>query len=203
MKESFILYRDQYEPIKSLTIEQKGYLFEAIFSYQFGEEPVFNDPVVSMAFGFFKQTFDRDRAKYLKKCNKNKENVNKRWSKKDTNVYERIRVDTNHTDSGSDTDTDTDTESDSDKKKKKKKKKEVVIYPEWLDLKLWADFQNHRKAIKARMTPQAERLNINKLQVLTSEGYEQTDVINESIANGWKSLFAPNNVEKKVDIGNF
>jgi hypothetical protein len=124
MKKSFILYLDQYEPIQSLTDKQKGILFDALFVYQSGKEPVLKDQVIKMAFGFFKQTFERDRAKYLKRCEKNRENINKRWNKEDTNVYERIRTNTKHTDS----DSVSDNESESDIKKKKYKKKKPIVY---------------------------------------------------------------------------
>ena len=130
MKSSFLLYLDQHKPIKNLTYEQKGILFDAFFIYQgYGVQPVFEDPVIEMAFGFFKQTFDRDSDKYLKRCEKNRDNINKRWNKKDTNVYKRIQSDTKHTES--DSDSDTDNESYNDIKKKKKKKKIVRNpYPE-------------------------------------------------------------------------
>ncbi len=103
-KKSFVLYIDQYEPIKNLTLEQKGELLEAMFSYNLSHEVKINDPIVKMAFSFFEQTFKRDCAKYLKRCEKNKENINKRWNKKDTTVYDGkngIRSDTKNTDSDS------------------------------------------------------------------------------------------------------
>lgn len=101
MKKSFVLYQDQYPPIKGLTQEQKGYLLDALFLYQTGEPVPEVDPVVMMAFSFFKQTLDRDEDKYLKRCYKNRENVRKRWNTKDTIVCDGIRSDTKHTGSGS------------------------------------------------------------------------------------------------------
>ncbi len=113
MKKSFVLYIDQYEPVKGLSDAQKGQLFDAIFSHHSGETVVIDDPMVTMAFSFFKQTFDRDEKKYIARCQKNKENIEKRWGKKDdTNgingkrsnnvVSDCIPRDTNHTDSDSD-----------------------------------------------------------------------------------------------------
>lgn len=103
MKKSFVLYLDQYEPIKDLSDEQKGQLLDAMFKYHNDVDFELTNPVLKMAFSFFKETFKRDYDKYLKRCEKNRENVRKRWDTKDTNVYDGIRPDTNHTDSDSDT----------------------------------------------------------------------------------------------------
>lgn len=103
-KKGFILYQDQYEPIRSLAVAQKGELLDMIFLYQRGEALPEVDPMVSMAFAFFKQAFDRDEDKYLKKCEKNKENARKRW---DANACERMRGNAKHADTDRDTDRDT------------------------------------------------------------------------------------------------
>jgi hypothetical protein len=50
----------------------------------------------------FKNQFDRDKEKYEVVCDKNKENVRKRWDKKYTTVYDRIRSDTKNTDNDND-----------------------------------------------------------------------------------------------------
>ena len=98
MKKGFILYKSLYEPIKALDKEQKGELMEAIFEYQLTGEIIELNPIVNMAFMFFKNQFDIDNVKYLEKCKKAKESVEKRWNKKDTNVYERIETNTDNTD---------------------------------------------------------------------------------------------------------
>lgn len=65
MKNWFFLYKEQYNPIKDLTLEQKGKLFDGIFLYQNGEEIDFlNDMVVKMAFSFIVQQFEKDSQKY-------------------------------------------------------------------------------------------------------------------------------------------
>ena len=97
MKKSFMLYIDQYEPIRTLSLEQKGRLLDAFFAYNMGEEVSFDDPVLTMAFAFFRQAFERDAASYERKCKKNKENIANRYSRP-TNVddgNERIRPNTN------------------------------------------------------------------------------------------------------------
>ena len=114
MKKSFILYNDQVELINELTDIQAGKLLRLLYQYSGSESHnTIKDPSVKMAFIAIKSQLDRDAQKYSKVCEKNKENISKRWNKKDTPVYDRIRPDTNHTDT--DTDTDTDTEKDKDK----------------------------------------------------------------------------------------
>lgn len=87
----FMLYVDQYSPIESLSKAQKGELLEAFFAWNMDEDYEFTDPVVQMAFSFFKQSFQRDRERYEAKCAKAKESISKRWN---TNEYERKQTDT-------------------------------------------------------------------------------------------------------------
>lgn len=90
MKKGFVLYNDQYEPIKALSQEQKGDLLDAIFQYQRDETQPENGTMVSMAFSFFKIAFDRDEDKYLKRCEKNRENARMRWDAKDATACDRM-----------------------------------------------------------------------------------------------------------------
>ena len=71
-----------------------------------------------MAFSFFRQVFERDAEEYERRCEKNRENVRKRWEAKDTTAYDRIesnttvcegiRHSTKHTDNDNDNDSDND-----------------------------------------------------------------------------------------------
>lgn len=74
MKESFIIYKSFYEPIKDLSFEDKGQLFDAIFQYQIdGIEPT-NTSRIYMPFMFFKNQFRLDNIKYEKIIERNKNN---------------------------------------------------------------------------------------------------------------------------------
>lgn len=74
MKESFVLYKSFYEPIKGLSSEDKGNLLDAIFQYQIeGFEPP-NTSSIYMAFLFFKNQFRLDNEKYLSVVERNKSN---------------------------------------------------------------------------------------------------------------------------------
>ena len=115
MKDGFIIYKSLYDPISELSREEKGHLLEAIFVYQKSGE-VLNDlnPLVNMAFKFFKNQFDIDEKKYEAKCLKNKENAKKRW---DANAYERIRTDAMDADKDKDKDKDKDNGNDIESRK--------------------------------------------------------------------------------------
>lgn len=77
MKESFLLYKSFYDPIKELSIEDKGHLLDAIFKYQIeGIEPM-NTSRIYMPFMFFKNQFRLDDAKYQKIVERNKLNGSK------------------------------------------------------------------------------------------------------------------------------
>lgn len=98
IKSSFILYLDQEQVFRELPLEKSGELLLGIFQYiRTGEEPKFND-FLKYVFIPIQQKLDKDKEKYKIKCLKNKENVEKRWNEENTNVYERIRSNTKHTD---------------------------------------------------------------------------------------------------------
>lgn len=121
MNDSFILYTSDYQLIEGLTDEQLGQLTRALFIYARDGEVINLEPVVRMAFAFIKDKIDRNQQKYQKKCERNRENIRKRWNKSntndtkeyeripsDTNVYERIPSDTTRYLSDSDSDSDSD-----------------------------------------------------------------------------------------------
>ena len=97
-KNSFILYHNYREQLEDLTDEQVGKLFSAIFDYEIDDTvPEFTDKELKIVFKFIKPILDSDKEKYEKTCKKNKENIKKRWNKKNinnTNVYGGIQKDT-------------------------------------------------------------------------------------------------------------
>lgn len=58
-KESFLIYKSFYEPIKALSDEQIGRLFRSLFDYQISNTDC-RDPDILMAFLFFKNQFVLD-----------------------------------------------------------------------------------------------------------------------------------------------
>jgi hypothetical protein len=84
-KKSFILYKDVYSPVKSLSNEQLGRLFRAIFDYQIdGIEEVDED--IKMPFNFILNSFKADEEKYKEVCERNKRNAKKRWNNENNNL---------------------------------------------------------------------------------------------------------------------
>ena len=96
-KNSFILFDDLREPVSNLTVEDAGLLFKAIFEYRAGNEITGLSPPAQMAFTFIRQQIDRSVAQYEERCRKNLENINKRWKKEDTTVYDGKKDDTKNT----------------------------------------------------------------------------------------------------------
>lgn len=81
MKNGFVLYKAWDNLISAFSNEEKGALLTAIFNYQcrgilFESE----NAALQGIFNFMKSQFDSDNEKYEKRCAKNKENVNVRYS---------------------------------------------------------------------------------------------------------------------------
>lgn len=79
-------------------------------------------------------------------------------------------------------------------------KDKTIELPNWLDEKTWEEFKLHRKNIKKKMTPQAEKLTIKKLDKFRQSGNDPTSVLEESIANGWQGIFELKEKSKIKDI---
>ena len=77
---------------EKLNNEQFGTLLRALISYaKDGTETEFDDLAMSLAFDAQKVMIDNKKAEYNDKCEKNRQNVMKRWQKNsDTTVYDRI-----------------------------------------------------------------------------------------------------------------
>lgn len=74
MKSSFVLYTDNHSSIELLTVEQKAMLLDLFFLYHKDVDIEITDPVLKMAFSFFERTFERDKIKYDKRVEANKNN---------------------------------------------------------------------------------------------------------------------------------
>jgi hypothetical protein len=71
-----------------------------------------------------------------------------------------------------------------------------TVYPDWLDLELWAEFKRMRTRIKKPLTPYAEKLAITQLKKQMEKGYAQADIINRTVLNSWQSFYEPKNGRK-------
>ena len=192
MKKSFILYKDNYELVKSLSDENAGKLFKKIYDYENGEDNNYGE-LIDLVFLTIKKGLDENSLKYEETCKKNKENVMKRWNNKNTNVYDRIPPNTKHTDTDTDTDTDTELSKDNIKKKINKKETEFDLILNSIpnnELKTsLIDFMKMRKTIKKPMTSRALELIIKDLEKLSNDDNDKVKIINQSIANSWQGVF--------------
>ena len=69
--------------------------------------------------------------------------------------------------------------------------KDKTVFPEWLDLSIWTEYENMRKKLKSSMTDYAKKLALDNLQKFKDEGHDPHEILNASIQNSWKGLFAP------------
>ena len=110
-KKSFILYTDIRHFVDNMSDEQAGVFIKAVFSYACdGGVSGISDPMTMSVFSFVKDKIDHASDKYLKRCEKNRENARKRWGAKESedmqphaNVCEAMP---NDNDTVSDNDTD-------------------------------------------------------------------------------------------------
>lgn len=107
-KKKVNIYTDWNESIKDLSNEDAGKLFKHLLAYVNDENPPEPKGILKYVWIPIKQTLKRDLDKWLKTCEKNKENIEKRWNKKDTDEYDRIGVNTKNTDKDRDIDKDKD-----------------------------------------------------------------------------------------------
>lgn len=128
MSDSFIIYTSYLKIFEQLTDAQLGQLTRHMLSFaKTGKEPSIEDPLVKLSFAFIKDDMERNKRKYEEKCERNRENIRKRWNKsntndtkeneripKNTNVYERIPNDTTRYLSDSDSDSDSDVSKETD-----------------------------------------------------------------------------------------
>lgn len=105
-QKGFIVYKDLHAVVDELTDEQAGQLFRGMIKYfNEGKEPKF-DGVLKFVFIPIKQQMDRDSEKYDEKCEKNRENIKKRWAKeKSTAEYDGIQTHTKDTNTNTNTKT--------------------------------------------------------------------------------------------------
>lgn len=110
----FIVYGDIKDILDELTDDQVAQLFRGMVTYFVnGKDPKFTG-ILKYVFIPIKQQMDRNADKYEKKCEKMRENANKRW--KNTNESKSMQLDANDANTNTKTDIDTKTGRDTDTK---------------------------------------------------------------------------------------
>ena len=126
---SFMLYKNWKVLFDSLTDEEAGQLIKALFCFACGEDVPEQERLVAGMLLIMSQQLERDGVKWEKKCERNAENIRKRWNKSNTDKangnesntteYERIPNDTT-VKGGTQSNTNyTDKDKDKDKDKEK------------------------------------------------------------------------------------
>lgn len=109
-KNTVLLYTDWLEQLQELSMEERGIIMTAILHYQAELELPKMDKLLKLVFIPIRQSIDRDNAAYIVKCEKNRENANKRWN---ANASERMRSDAKNADNDNDNENDKDNDNDS------------------------------------------------------------------------------------------
>lgn len=99
---NFIFYQSWADAIGDLPDKTRLNVYDAIVKYaKTGIQPEM-DELSKLAFKFIRADIDTAKAKYNERCRKNRENIEKRWNKNESNciqpntsVYERIQANTN------------------------------------------------------------------------------------------------------------
>ncbi len=68
---------------------------------------------------------------------------------------------------------------------------EEINLPEWVPTEAWARFEEMRRKIKQQITPDAKALLIKKLDKMRKDGHDIEEILNESVVNNWRGVFAP------------
>lgn len=194
MKDSFILYQEHKEIFETLTDEEAGKLIKAIFEYEDTGKITQLDKSLKLAFIPIKNALDRNKEKYEKVVERNKENGKKGGRPKNPkNPVGYLGYSKKPKKADSDNDNEHDNESDNDIKKKKKKKSFEDVFTEnafstELENTL-KDFIDMRKTIKKPMTTKALELLIKNLEKLTNLEEEKIAILNQSIEHGWQTVY--------------
>lgn len=170
-------------------------------SYHNGNTYDPKDKLIDILFIQFKNQFDRDIQKYDKTCERNKNNIGKRWNKEDTKNttgINGINPYTKNTYNKSDSKNDNDSKNKSDNKTTQSLT--VVVEKSELEL-LLIDFKNSRAKLKKPMTEKAMELLLKKLSNYSEQ--EQIAMLEEAIEKGWQSVYPPkqeNRAGKNVKV---
>ena len=65
----------------------------------------------------------------------------------------------------------------------------LTVLPSWIDVEAWDGFVEMRKQIKAPLTKRAANLTLRKLEDLRMEGYDPTEVLDQSTQRCWRGVF--------------
>ena len=149
-KEGFLLYCNIIHTVKKLPKDKIGELFITILEYVNDMNPEVNDLNIALVFEPIKQSLKKDLIKYRAKCEKNKENAEIRWGKKNANASERIHTEIpNANDADIDIDIDIGIDIDKDINKGKNINKDISMTEDMFEL-FWLKYPKKQDKKKAK-----------------------------------------------------
>lgn len=165
-QKGFIVYKDLHAVVDELTDEQAGQLFRGMIKYASGGiEPKF-EGVLKFVFIPIKQQMDRDSDKYDKKCERMRENANKRWQN-NAKASNGMQLHANDANTNTDTDTKTKKETETDTMSAAEADDSLSL-PEmiisYLNEKTGANYPTNTKSA------------VSKIYALEAEGYTEADM---------------------------
>lgn len=209
MKDSFILFTSYKETVDCMTDVSAGLLFKMILNYESGYEPLHELPegcdtdTAYIAFTFIKRQLDAMNEKYEKSVEKQREagrkGAEKRWGNRSETIGSDSKPIAKHSNPikadskpiGSDSLYEYEYDIKEKPSKEGKKKSDLNGLEDPVLLAAVKDYENHRKKIKAPLTERALDLALKKLEELApGDTPTKVAIINQSIMNGWKGLFA-------------
>lgn len=95
---NFVFKKEWREALKDYSAEVRAEVYEAILAYAFEGEIIEMSDLSRMAFNFIKLSIDAMQDAYKKKCEKNRQNITRRWNE-NAEVCEDIPNDTKAYDS--------------------------------------------------------------------------------------------------------
>jgi len=130
-----------------------------------------------------------EKAKLISEYNggKTPHNWRKRQYKSDTST-DRVKRFRNARRNVAVTPPDTDTDTDTEQSKNIIKKPKIII-PAWMPLDDWNDFLEMRKKQRSPPTDRAKQMLINKLNDFMADGYNPSEILQQSVMNNYKGLF--------------
>lgn len=78
------------------------------------------------------------------------------------------------------------------KAERSKTKASAFALPDWIKPETWKDFEEHRRKLRKPMTDRARLGIVKRLELIIHDtGLTAEEVLENSITNGWQSVFAP------------
>jgi uncharacterized protein YdaU (DUF1376 family) len=72
-----------------------------------------------------------------------------------------------------------------------KKEEELEVLPDWLPANRWADFIEHRKALRKPMTDKARARMLTHLAAMQAKGHDVLALMDTAIRSGWQDVYEP------------